>query len=81
MDAAENFETLVGEVLSEMGHVTEPALAAPSTTIAELKLDSLSMLEFLMLLEEKTGIEVTTDELGTDTTLSQLTELLRRKAA
>lgn len=76
-----NFDALFGEVLNEMGHIAEPSAISPSTPISQLDLDSLAMLEFLMLLEERTGVEVTTDELDPNATLANLAELLRRKSA
>lgn len=81
MAFAKDFESLFGDILGEMGQVTELSAIRLSTPISQLDLDSLSMLEFLMLLEERTGVEVTTDELDPDTTLAQLAEMLKVKSA
>lgn len=81
MAFAKDFETLFGEVLGEMGHIAELSAITLSTPISQLGLDSLSMLEFLMLLEERTGVEVTTDEFDPDTTLANLAEIFKAKLA
>jgi acyl carrier protein len=44
-------------------------------------MDSLALLEFLMLVEERTGVEVTSEEATFDTTLAELAALVSRKSA
>lgn len=72
---------LLGELLTEMGHVPEADADLGSITFAQLGLDSLELLEFLMLVDERTGVEITTDTANFDTTLSQMAEQISQQSA
>ena len=73
--------TLMAAILDEMGFAL-PADAVPAeVTFAQLGFDSLTMLEFLMLADERTGVEVTTDVVNFDTTLGQLAALISQQSA
>jgi acyl carrier protein len=65
-------------VLQDMGETND---ASRSTLIKDLGMDSLALLEFLMLVEERTGVEVTSEEATFDTTLAELAALVSRKSA
>ncbi|MBW4953651.1 hypothetical protein KZW03_29550, partial [Klebsiella pneumoniae] len=52
-----------------------------SITFTQLGLDSLELLEFLMLVDERTGVEITTDTANFDTTLAQLAEQINQQSA
>jgi acyl carrier protein len=65
-------------VLQDMGETND---ASGSTLIKDLGMDSLALLEFLMLVEERTGVEVTSEEATFDTTLAELAALVSRKSA
>lgn len=72
---------LLGELLTEMGHAPEPEADLGAITFTQLGLDSLELLEFLMLVDERTGIEITTDTTNFDTTLAQLAEQISQLSA
>jgi len=72
MNTVEDTIALIGDLLSEMGRIGQAASANAATTIKELDMDSLELLEFLMLLDERTGVEVSTDEATLDTTLGEI---------
>lgn len=46
--------------------------------IGDLQIGSLDLVEFVMALEEKFGIEVTTDQIDQDMSLEQLCEMIAR---
>jgi acyl carrier protein len=69
------------ELLVETGHVLEAERLSADTTPKQLGIDSLTLLELLMLVDERTGIEITTDEVGLDTSFSELASLIDRKSA
>ena len=73
--------THIRELLVQAGHVSDTAAIGADSKLAELKLDSLDLLEFLMLVEERTGVEVVLDELTAGITLGELSALISARAA
>ena len=69
------------KILAEMGHSDLNGEMGPDSVMANFGLDSLSTLEFLMLVEEQTGVEITTDDFSPDLTLDGLAELIKQKLA
>ena len=72
---------LLGNLLTEMGHAPAEGADIDSITFTQLGLDSLELLEFLMLVDERTGVEITTDTVDFDTTLAQLAEQISLQSA
>lgn len=78
-DASENEElALIEDLLVEMGHVLNRTEPLGNQTVEQLKLDSLSTLELLMLIEDRTGVEVPADPVTSGTTLLELATLIRQ---
>lgn len=71
---------LLRDLLIETGYSQEAEKMGPGLTPKQVGLDSLTMLELLMLVDERTGIEITTDEVGLETTFGELAEMISRKA-
>ena len=69
------------ELLVETGYVLEAERLDGQVSPRELGIDSLTLLEMLMLLDERTGVEITTDEVDLDTSFAELASLLARKSA
>lgn len=82
MTLPENAElALIHELLVEMGHEIGGDAPFGDLTVEQLKLDSLSTVELLMLVEERTGVEVPVDPVTSGTTMAQLAELIRAQPA
>ncbi|MFT2015357.1 acyl carrier protein [Streptomyces sp. 796.1] len=64
---------IITEILSEQFHVDRSALR-PQTTIDELELDSLALLEFSLVLGEKTGLRMSDEHVTQEVTLGQIAE-------
>ena len=71
----------VRDLLLEMGHINSADELDEHAPLKALGMDSLSLLEFLMLLEERTGVEITTDQVELETPLSELLALAAQKPA
>jgi len=67
---------LLRELLTEMGHSEPAAAMTADSTVKDLALDSLEMLEFLMLVDERTGVEVDADEATFETTIGAIAEMI-----
>lgn len=72
---------LMAGILDEQGYALAADVAPAEVTFAQLGFDSLALLEFLMLIDERTGVEVTTDVVNADTTLGQLSALISQQSA
>lgn len=69
------------ELLVETGQVLEAHQLDGEATPRQLGIDSLTLLELLMLVDERTGIEITTDEVDLNTSFAELASLIARKSA
>jgi acyl carrier protein len=72
---------LIEELLTEVGHSPEGHGETGSVTLANLGLDSLTLLELLMLVDERTGIEIRVEDVPVQTTLAELAALIDRQQA
>ncbi len=72
---------LMGGILEEMGFALPADVAPADVAFSQMNFDSLTLLEFLMLVDERTGVEVTTDVVNFDTTLGQLAALISQQSA
>ncbi len=72
---------LIEELLSEVGHPLQGNGEPGSVTLADLGLDSLTLLELLMLVEERTGIEIRVEDVPVQTSLAELAALIDRQQA
>lgn len=72
---------LIRELLAEIGNPLDGGIDPAVATLQEIGLDSLSILELLMLIDEHTGVEVGTEQIGTDTTLLGLAALIDQQSA
>lgn len=72
---------MLGELLIEICHPCNDDEDLASTTIGQLGLDSLAILELLMLVDEKTGVEVPVESIHQDTTLGQLAKKINSRAS
>jgi acyl carrier protein len=79
--AAETVLDIFRSVLVEMGELKQASDASGSAFIKDLGMDSLALLEFLMLVEERTGVEVTSEDATFDTTLDQLAAFVSQRSA
>lgn len=82
MNLADDTElALIHELLIEMGHELNGAAPFGDLTVEQLDLDSLATVELLMLVEERTGVEVPVEPVTSGTTMAQLAELIRAQPA
>ena len=82
MNPADDTElALIHELLIEMGHELGGDIPFGDLTVEQLDLDSLATVELLMLVEERTGIEVPVEPVTSGTTMAQLAELIRAQPA
>lgn len=72
---------MLRELLVETGHALEAGRLDGQLTPKQAGLDSLTLLELLMLVDERTGVEITTDEVSLDTAFSELASLIGQKSA
>ena len=66
-------------VLEETGHLAGSSADPTGMSLLELGLDSLSVLEFLMLIDERTGVEITVEEVEGDAVLTDFAEMIRQR--
>lgn len=64
---------VITEILAEQFEVDQ-AVLRPETTLEELELDSLALLEFSLVLAERTGLRVSDEDVTRDLTLLQIAE-------
>lgn len=69
---------LVRELLVEMGHKVGAGAEAADMTAGDLELDSLSTLELIMMIEERTEVEIPAEAVTAKTTLGELAALIRQ---
>jgi acyl carrier protein len=72
---------LIEEILTEVGHPPVGHGELASVTLADLGLDSLTLLELLMLVDERTGIEIRVEDVPVQTTLAELAALIDQQQA
>ena len=72
---------LIREILAEIGSPLDGTIDPAVATLQEIGLDSLSILEVLMLIDERSGVEISTEQIGTDTTLVGLAALIDQQSA
>jgi acyl carrier protein len=72
---------LMAGILDEQGYALAADVVPAEVTFAQLGFDSLALLEFLMLIDERTGVEVTTDVVTSETTLGELAALISQQSA
>lgn len=65
------YELTIRHLVDDFG--IDPSLISPETTLAELDLDSLSLAELAVILQEQTGIRL--DDMSAD---SSLEDIVRR---
>ncbi|MFE3517555.1 acyl carrier protein [Streptomyces sp. NPDC059166] len=75
-------ETLLTRLLSEHFEI-DPGQVRPDATFEELELDSLAVLELVVVIEERTGLELPEEDikLGPASTLSEAGRLLAAMVA
>lgn len=65
------------QLLKQIAPETEPSVLFPEENIREaLNIDSFDSLQFLVLLDEKLGIEIPEEDYGKTTTLKNLVEYI-----
>lgn len=72
---------MLGELLVEICHPCDDDVDLTSITFGQLGLDSLAILELLMLIDERTGVEVPVESIHQDTTLGQLAKKINSQAS
>ena len=70
----------IRSLLEEIGQPLESRFDPAVATLQQIGLDSLSVLELLMLIDERTGVEIAVEQVGTDTTLVGLAALIPPQA-
>ena len=69
------------DLLSELGREETAGRLSADTTVKELDLDSLEILEFLMLVDDRAGVEIEAEEAGFDTSVGVLAELISQRSS
>lgn len=77
MAAEKDIFATLGELLAELGHAFGEEAPGRDVTIGQLEMDSLELLEFMMLIEEHLGVEVEVEQLTAETTLGEVETLIR----
>jgi acyl carrier protein len=72
---------LIEELLIEVNHSPQGHGELASVTLLDLGLDSLSLLELLMLIDERTGIEIRVEDVPVQSTLGEVAALIDRQQA
>jgi aryl carrier-like protein len=72
---------LLEELLAEVGHPVGGYGEGGSVTLLQLGLDSLTLLELLMLVDERTGVELRVEEVPVQITLAEVAALIDRQLA
>jgi acyl carrier protein len=72
---------LIEELLVEVNHSPAGRGDLASVTLLELGLDSLSLLELLMLVDERTGVEIRVEDVPIQSTLGEVAALIDRQQA
>lgn len=81
MNQTDETIVLLLSLLAEAGHLSGDIKDPAGLNLRELGLDSLSVLELLMLIDERTGVEIAVEEVEGDASVADLAELIgqRRK--
>ena len=66
------------EILEEIGHPCGDVSDPSQVALATLRIDSLSMLEILMAIDERTGVEVPLESIEQTMSLGELADLITR---
>jgi acyl carrier protein len=69
------------ELLAEVGHPVEGHGEPAGVTLLDLGLDSLTLLELLMLIDERAGVEIRVEDVPIETTLAEVAALIDRQQA
>ncbi len=72
---------LIEELLIEVGYPPARHGELASVTLADLGLDSLTLLELLMLVDERIGVEIRVEDVPVQTSLAELAALIDRQQA
>ena len=76
----EEIKEIVFQLLKKIAPDTEPSTLKPDENIREtLNIDSFDSLQFIVALNEKTGIEITEEDYGKIATLQALTAYIKNK--
>ena len=76
-DAIEMFR----ELLVELGSDEVAGQLTADMQVKDLDMDSLELLEFLMLVDERSGVEISTDDAVYDARIGDLAEIVSQKSA
>jgi acyl carrier protein len=72
---------LIEELLTEVNHSPAGRGELGNVTLLDLGLDSLSLLELLMLVDERIGVEIRVEDVPVQTSLAELATLIDRQQA
>ena len=72
---------MIAEMLAEVGHPVTGYDDRGAVTLLELGLDSLTLLELLMLVDERIGVEIRVEQVPVETTLAELAALIDQQPA
>lgn len=76
----EEIKEIVFQLLKKIAPDTEPSTLKPNENIREtLNIDSFDSLQFIVALNEKTGIEIPEEDYGKITTLQALKAYIKNK--
>lgn len=76
----EEIKKIIFQLLKKIAPDTEPSILTPDENIKEaLNIDSFDTLQFIVALNEKTGIEIPEEDYGKVTTLQALTIYIKNK--
>ena len=72
---------LIEELLIEVGYPPDGHAEPAKVSLADLGLDSLTLLELLMLVDERTGVEIRVEDVPIASTLADVAALIDRQQA
>ena len=72
---------LIEQMLIDVGYPAEGHGEPASVTLADLGLDSLTLLELLMLVDERTGVEIRVEDVPIASTLAEVAALIDQQQA
>lgn len=80
-DNCHNEIVLLHQLLAEIGAEVGDIAELPEHTINELRLDSLALLELLMLIDQHIGVEIPVESVVNEMTFGTLAAMINRQRA
>jgi acyl carrier protein len=78
---ADDALALFRDLLEELGSKEIAEKLSADMTVKDLEMDSLELLEFLMLVDDRSGVEIAAEEADFDTALGEIAALVSQRSA